>query len=95
VFGVTAIIMPTTSDTWQDRIAVVNWLGKRFLVKLSLPRDALGVAIFDNEGFAHLTVFALDPCFGVAKSNCPDMPTAGADGFVLFHPIILALHNSG
>jgi hypothetical protein len=78
------------SITREDGLPIVDGLSKSRLVELSLPRDTFSIPIFDDKGAPHLTISTTDSGLGVAESDLPDMPTAGADCFVLFHRFTLS-----
>jgi hypothetical protein len=59
-----AVEVSTRPNARQDWLAVKNWDGEGFPVKVSLPRDALLGSVFDDQSSVHsaglaLKVFAL------------------------------------
>jgi hypothetical protein len=55
-----AVEVSTRPNAWQDWLAVKNWDGERFPVKVPLPRDALLGAVFDNQSSVHSAGLALE-----------------------------------
>jgi hypothetical protein len=59
-----AVEVSTRPNARQDWLAVKNWDGESFPVKVALPRDALFGSVFDDQSSVHpaglaLEVFAL------------------------------------
>jgi hypothetical protein len=90
MFRVDTVGVSAFAMTGEDWLSIVEWLSEGRPVKLSLPRDTFRVPVFDDEGAPHLTIPTANSCLGVAESNLPDMPTARADCFVLFHRFTLS-----
>jgi hypothetical protein len=58
--GIGAVKVSTRPNARQDWLAVKNGDAERFLVKFTLPRDALLRAILDDQGSVHPTGLALE-----------------------------------
>jgi hypothetical protein len=94
--GVGAVKVSTRPNAWQDWLAVKKRDGKRFLVKLALPRDTLLGAILDDQGSVHPTRLTLEVfSFTLMRIDLPCRTASAAQGNIVIHSIILAFHNSG
>ncbi len=91
-----AVTVSTRPNARQDWLPIKEWHRQGFLVKLTLPGDALLRAVFDDQGSMHTTRLALE-VFPLTLM-CVDLPgcsTSATQGHIVIHAIILALDNSG
>jgi len=87
VFRIAAIKVAAVSDARQDWLALKNRLGESFGVKVALPRQALGVAVFDDEGLAHSAIGAPNARLRLVELDAPNMSAAITNRLILFHRI--------
>ena len=87
MFRITAILVSAVSNPREDRTALEHGLGEGFGVEVTLPRQALGVPVFDDKRLAHSAIVAPNSALGLGNFDAPNMPATVAYRLVLFHRI--------
>jgi hypothetical protein len=77
--GIGAVAMPTSPIAYQYRLDFKHWDTEGFLVKISLPRDALFGSILDDQGSVHPTGLALEVfTLALMRVDLPGRSTSAA-----------------
>jgi len=91
-----AVTVSTRPNARQNWLAIKEWHRQGFLVKLTLPGDALFRAVLDDQGSVHTTRLALEVFpLTLMRVDLPSCSTSATQGHIVIHAIILALDNSG
>jgi hypothetical protein len=84
---VTAVQVTAVPNSGENRVPLEDWFGKRFGVKVALPRKALCIPVLDDMRLSHSAVSATNARLRVGKFDAPNMTAPITDCFVLFHRI--------
>ena len=92
--GIGAIAMPTSSSSYQYRLAFKHWDTEGCFVKISLPWDALIGSILDDQGSVHPTGLALEVfTLSLMRIDLPSCSTSATECHIVIHPISLPNHS--
>jgi hypothetical protein len=77
--GIGAVEMPTSSSSYQYRLAFKHWDTEGCFVKISLPGDALFRAVLDDQGSVHPAGLALEVfTLALMRVDLPSRSTSAA-----------------